>query len=113
LSLWLAARGSGGGDGGAGQSAAPPAPAPGFEAEQQAFQKLKVEADSAAALDAAGAKAKYGVKFSERLSYDPLTSQNMDKIRASALALSSADEALLAILGSLEYQALIPDLRSS
>jgi Protein of unknown function (DUF3160) len=143
--------------GGGGQNAAPPA-APGFEADQQAFQKLRVEADTAAALDAAGAKAKYGVKFRERLSYDPLTSQNMDKIRGSALALSSADEALLAkngfaiakgrafptfltglasiysehlpvyvsadailesvhssydkILGSLEMQALIPDLRT-
>jgi hypothetical protein len=73
----------------------PLAKSPAFAADQQAFQQLKAQADTASALDAAGAKQKFPVKFRDKLSYDPLASQNLDKIRGSALALSTADEARL------------------
>jgi hypothetical protein len=86
-----------GGSGSGGLGAGTPVPkSPAFAADEQVFSQLKAQADTASALDAAGAKARFSVKFKERLSYDPLSSLNLDKIRGSALALSAGDEALLA-----------------
>ncbi len=63
-----------------------------FEVDQQAFNQLKARAELAGALDAPGAKQQYAVKFRTQLSYDPLSSQHLDKIQASALALNSGEQ---------------------
>ena len=72
-----------------------PGPTAVAHAEALRFDELRAEAEAAQALDADGALAAYPTDFSDGLSYDPASSQGLDTIQASALALSAGELAKL------------------
>ncbi|HEX6245579.1 MAG TPA: DUF3160 domain-containing protein [Polyangiales bacterium] len=61
-----------------------------------AFQKLRAQAEVAQKLDAAGLRAAYPTKFQNPLGYDPSQAQFLDRIQASPLALNAGESAQLA-----------------
>jgi hypothetical protein len=83
-----------GSDGAKKVGSSPPAPHE-PQSDEAAFDALALKANAASALDQAGASAAYPAKFKESLGYDPLTSQYLDKIQASSLALTAVDTAKL------------------
>jgi len=68
-------------------------------ADEARFSALRGRADAASSLDGAGAAAAYPSRFQSALGYDPLTSAYLDRIQASALALSSGEKAALGANG--------------
>ncbi|MEY4512434.1 MAG: hypothetical protein RLZZ450_4556 [Pseudomonadota bacterium] len=68
-------------------------------ADDAAFSALKSKVKAAEKLDAAGARAAYPTHFVEKLSYDPNTAGFLDRIQASALALSPSESQLLGSRG--------------
>jgi hypothetical protein len=64
-------------------------------ADEEAFRALAARVQSVEKLDANGLRAAYPVTFREGLSYDPGSAQFLDRIQASALALSEAERAAL------------------
>jgi hypothetical protein len=63
--------------------------------DEEAFRALAARVQSVEKLDANGLRAAYRVIFREGLSYDPGSAQFLDRIQASALALSEAERAAL------------------
>jgi hypothetical protein len=85
-------------------SAAPPAPigpdrliehVPHAMADELSFKAIEQSASVASALDSAGIRDKYVPRFRSRLSYDPNAAEFMDRIQASALALSDGERSAL------------------
>ena len=100
LALWLLASGCGSysanGVGGAGNSTSNGGSGQGVgggpaglnASERQELQRLELELRTTEELDSAGLLAKHAVSEVTALSYDPRASQFMDRIQASALALT-------------------------
>jgi hypothetical protein len=68
-------------------------------AEQKELQRLALELQTSAALDAPGLLAKHAMSEVKSLSYDPRKSEFMDRIQASALALTEDELSHLATNG--------------
>ncbi|HVU00974.1 MAG TPA: DUF3160 domain-containing protein [Polyangiaceae bacterium] len=60
--------------------------------DEAEFEALALRANAAGAYDQAGAIAAYPAKFAPALGYDPLSSEYLDEIQASALALTDEDK---------------------
>lgn len=67
------------------------------ESQQQELARLKTELAAGQALDSSGILAKHALETLPNLSYDPRTSEFLDRIQASALALNDNE---LSVLGS-------------
>jgi hypothetical protein len=86
-------------DSGALEPGSPVVNAPVPAQEQQAFDALRARAEAAAKFDAAGALAAYPTKFHAALDYEPNAAEYIERIQASALALSDGERAALGTNG--------------
>lgn len=68
-------------------------------AQQRELAQLQSQLDAVKDLDAAAFASKYHVPFATGLGYDPLTATGLDRIQASAIALSPSEQGALAARG--------------